>query len=292
MNSVEAEHLPPKIVYVMGAGRSGSTILGVALGNCEELFYAGELDAWLRRDAEPNFDGRRREEFWRQVDEEMSVDDEMFGDLSWRYLEHSSAIFRSWRPKRRLRRPYRRIAAELYESLSRLTDGSHIVDTSHYPLRARELQALEGIDLYLVYLVRAPEDVVASFGRRDVRQPPKSLLATNFYLYLTHLLSVFVFLRHRRDRRIVLRYETFVSEPKASLESLLRLVDAPPTLPDLSALETGIPFQGNRLLESDVVAFKASSKVSRSSDRLTAVLQLPWTLLLARLRPSIASGAR
>lgn len=32
----------PKVIYVMGAGRSGSTILGVVLGNCTNVFDAGE----------------------------------------------------------------------------------------------------------------------------------------------------------------------------------------------------------------------------------------------------------
>ena len=30
---------PPKVLYVLGAGRSGSTILGVALGNFEGVFF-------------------------------------------------------------------------------------------------------------------------------------------------------------------------------------------------------------------------------------------------------------
>ena len=36
------------MIYVMGAGHSGSTILGVALGNCAETLYAGEVEEWLQ----------------------------------------------------------------------------------------------------------------------------------------------------------------------------------------------------------------------------------------------------
>ncbi|HEX4467726.1 MAG TPA: hypothetical protein VH025_11110, partial [Solirubrobacteraceae bacterium] len=46
-----------KVLYVMGAGRSGSTILGVMLGNCEGIFYAGELDKWLPREGRPKREG-------------------------------------------------------------------------------------------------------------------------------------------------------------------------------------------------------------------------------------------
>ena len=48
---------------------------------------------------------------------------------------------------------------------------SCIVDSSHFPRRARELQALNGIDLYILFLVRDPHSVVASWGREDVIEP-------------------------------------------------------------------------------------------------------------------------
>ena len=37
----------PEVVYADGLGHSGSTILGIALGNCERFFYAGEFARWL-----------------------------------------------------------------------------------------------------------------------------------------------------------------------------------------------------------------------------------------------------
>ncbi len=92
---------------------------------------------------------------------------------------------------------------------------THVVDTSHYPLRALELQRIDGIDLYLVYLVRDPQGVVASFNRHDVGEYTKSTLHTNVYLWVTHVLSLFVFLRHPRERRLLVRHEDFVADPGA-----------------------------------------------------------------------------
>ena len=62
-------HRRPKVVYVMGSGRSGSTVLGVTLGNCESVFYAGELDAWLERSGAPILGGLERTRFWKAVRE-------------------------------------------------------------------------------------------------------------------------------------------------------------------------------------------------------------------------------
>src|SRR4051812_9425114 len=64
----------PKLLYVLGTGRSGSTILGIALGNCEGIFYAGELHLWLGRAGKPPLKGAERERFWGAVREQVSPD--------------------------------------------------------------------------------------------------------------------------------------------------------------------------------------------------------------------------
>lgn len=77
-----------RVLYVMGAGRSGSTILGVTLGNCEGVFYAGELDKWLTRSGQPTLGGQEREQFWQRVRARVSASD-LFG-YDARVLERSS----------------------------------------------------------------------------------------------------------------------------------------------------------------------------------------------------------
>jgi len=159
------------------------------------------------------------------------------------------------------------------------------VDTSHYPLRARELQALDGIELNLVYLMRDPQSVVESFNRKDVAQYRKSTMTTNAYLWLTNLLAVAVFLRHPRERRLFVRYEDFLADPEAVLGDILGLLGASGLPAELTALRTGIPFQGNRLIQSETITLQTGTTQPRGSSLITAVLQLPWRVLLARLRP-------
>lgn len=278
----------PKVIYVMGAGRSGSTILGVALGNCSNVFDAGELDAWLRRSGIPNFGGAERDQFWSTVLKSIPGGSDLFGDRAWRYLEHSLALFRitGWSTRRKLRRRYRRITENVYHAIARVSGATHIVDTSHYPLRARELQQLSGIDLYLVYLVRNPHGVVESFNQKDGAQNWKSPIATNAYLWLTNVLSVSVFLRHRRDRRLFLCHEDFIADPEGVLARVLECVDATPGLPDLGSLATGIPFQGNRLLRSEMLALRRGTGPSPRRSAVTALLQMPWQTVFSLLRPS------
>lgn len=268
----------------MGAGRSGSTILGVTLGNCEGVFFAGELDKWLARSGVPQLEDPERTSFWSGVHEHVDGED-LFGYAAQRSLERSSAVFRirAWRDRGRLRSRYRQISQELYRAIADETGSDCLVDTSHYPLRARELQALSGIDLYLLFLARDPQSVVASLNRRDVVERRFDAPTANAYLWLTHLVSLFVFSRHRHDRRLFVRYEDFIARPEIVLRQILDLIDSPAAIPDLQALRTGPAFQGNRLLRSDVLALKGAADRQAHPSRLTKLLQLPWSIVFSRL---------
>lgn len=279
----------PKAIYVMGAGRSGSTLLGVILGNCEGVFCAGELDAWLRRSGVPNFSRPDRDRFWHAVREQVGGGQELFGERAWRCLEHSLAVFRvaDWGSRRRLRARYRQVTEDLYRAIAEVSGSAHVVDTSHYPLRARELRRIAGMDVYLIHLVRDPRNVVWSFARREVDQPPKAPLSTNLYLSLTNLLASLVFLTHPRERRLFLRYEDLVADPERITARILETVGVPATPPPMSELKTGVAFQGNRMLGSPVIALRdgAQPGTRASLSLLTAALQLPWELVFRGLKP-------
>lgn len=273
-----------KVVYVMGAGRSGSTALGVTLGNCPGIFYAGELDAWLRHSGEPNFGGSERLEFWHKVKQAISVTPP-FGSESWRCLEHSLSLLRlnTWRARNRLRPVYRRFNHQLYSSIAQASTCRCVIDSAHYPLRALELRNLPGIEFYVLYLVRDPDRVLASFQRRDVTNPYKSRLATRAYMLTTLLLSSAVFSTHPVERRMLVRYEDFVADPGETVNALLRWLGMPAVQPDFARLRTGIPFQGNRLLEDETIALSDTRPPATQNRRR----KLSYDLVLSRLRPSV-----
>src|ERR1700751_3858306 len=97
-----------KLIYVMGAGHSGSTILGITLGNCDGFFYAGELEEWLMSSARPRWGASDRQDFWGAVEDRVGDVDGLFGGNANRCIERSSAILRPdrWAARRRLRPAY------------------------------------------------------------------------------------------------------------------------------------------------------------------------------------------
>lgn len=287
----------PRVIFVMGAGHSGSTILGVALGNCAGSFYAGELDNWLIRGGAPVLGGSERVQFWNDVRERVSGAEELFGEECKNRLERSLARFRlDWQPARRRLRPrYRRVNEELYRAIAGVAGATHIVDSSHFPMRARELQSLPGIELHLVYLIRDPQSVVESFNLHVNRHETVArwlrTLDTNADLWITHLLSVIVFLRQPRARRLLLRHEDFLADPEGALRQILDCAGSDAEIPDLAVLKTGFPLFGNRLIKSETVALKRRAKRPRRRSRLTALLQLPWHAIHSRLGPAPGVGA-
>ena len=286
----------PRVIYVMGAGHSGSTILGVALGNCEGVFYAGEVEEWLSRGGESPIGGTERVRFWAEVSAQVTRSDVLSAANVHRSIERSSAVLRpaEWRQRRRLQGDYRRVTEDLYRAIAKASHAGTIVDSSHFPLRARELQALSGIDVYLLFLVRDPQAVVSSelrgIHRHNVAERRVRMLVTNANLWLTNLLSVLVFRRQAHDRRLFVSHEEFLADPAGALRRVLDLVGSSAALPDLDALRTGFPLLGNKLIHSELVALRRAAGPPPRQSLLTGILQAPWAPVLARMTPRVGAA--
>ncbi len=110
---------------------------------------------------------------------------------------------------------------------------------------------------------------------------------------VTHLLSLVVFLRHPRDRRLFVRYEDFVADPGAVVRQILDTGGSrSATLPDFASLDVGVPLQGNRVTRSQTLVLSQSTDPVPRSSRITALLQAPLIALLSRLRPRAKVSAR
>ncbi len=288
---------PVKVLFLMGSGHSGSTILGVTLGNCDGFFYAGELDNWLVRKGASLLGGTERVRFWNEVREGVEGAEAVFGTDAQRYLERSSAILRPGGAahRERLRQSWGPVTESLYRSLARVAGAGHIVDSAHFPLRARELSRLAGVEVYLLFLVRDPQQVVHSFvrhvNRHAVAERRWRTLVTNLDMSLTYLLGTLVFLGHPRERRALLRHEDFLEDPEGVLRAIFALTGSPAQPPDLATLQTGFPMQGNRLIKSEMVSFRGKPGRPPRFSRLTQLVQAPWRIVFSMLRPRMRAVA-
>jgi hypothetical protein len=244
---------PPstKVLFIMGHGASGSTLLGNVLGELEGFFHPGELrtlwDEGLR--------GLQRCGCGLSVAEcsvWSGVVDAGFGDRfdhpaqvaevgRWHRqairVRHTVRLLRQ-RPGRRSGwKPldeYIRVAARLYEAVAQVTGSRVVVDTSKRAGDAALIRLLPGIDPYLLHLVRDPRAVAYSWHRRNSRNRP---LRTARDWVAFNVLDEAVRLRFGRDRSLRVRYEDFVREPKRTITRIVSLLGEGPA--DLSFVEDG-----------------------------------------------------
>lgn len=249
-----------KVLYVIGWGRSGSTILDNLLGQLDGFFSSGELrNIWQEGLVEGRKCGcgaRVEEcEVWSRV-----LND-AFGPPSRRTIRPATVVewerkalrtrhtlrvdraSRDWSKSSRELKAYASVTNDLYAQIASTTGARVIVDSSKVPANAFLLHALPSVEPFYIHLVRDPRAtahswrmIKARLDRNEGEPMPrfgivKSALNWNQFNAAAELLR-----RRAPDRVMLLRYEDFVARPREIIERILDLVGEP---------GAELPFQGS-----------------------------------------------
>lgn len=304
---------PLRILYVMGAGRSGSTLLDTVLASHPDAVGSGELGnlhsaGWSASEIcacgqlgrECNFWTRVRSAWLRRVP---GATVESHIALQRRFeFPHWFGLIQFVRLARQKFFPtadfqtYLRQTEALYQAIAEVSGRSIIVDSSKTPIRAAVLSRIRGLDLRLVHLVRDARAVAWSRQKAfaadqkagiQTASKPRPIWYSTCYWALINLLSMLVCLFHRKQS-LRLRYEDFVTEPQRELERLGALCGL-----DFSATAKGLlngdpirvehPIAGNRMRMGGSVRLQPDWEWrDRLSSRAQAICWLctGWMLLL------------
>ena len=258
----------PKLLYIVGAGRSGSTLLGFVLSCLDDSVYVGELDRVWRHGGIPRYDPRDQPEthrVWESVRRDLPFEIRRT-DADRRYVEHPSSPLRFSPRARVVREEYLAKHTELLRSIGRVTGADLVIDSSHHPLRRLRMSEYAG-GVATVHLVRDPHQVVESFTRGAA--PNKSLLMSNLYLLINDWLTKLVKRRAQGALWVELRYEDLVASPEDALRVIAQALNRGWSWPD--SIPVGPVFSGNRIAKERSV--KVLSQPSRPpSKRLLTVL--------------------
>jgi hypothetical protein len=240
----------PTVLFVMGHGSSGTTILGNTLGEVDGFFHAGELRTiWGEALAGLQTCGCglpiRECPVWSKV---LATGFPGLDDAEARRLAqlHRDTI-RVRHTLRLLRekpgvpdwpalREYADVESRLYRAIGEATGAKVIVDTSKRTGDAALLRLLPDVDAYVLHAVRDPRAVAYSWSHRSTGSPPSELATAGEWLAFSTLGEI-VKWRLGRGRSMVLRHEDFAERPRASLERVLRFVGAAGTPVPLSGPE-------------------------------------------------------
>ncbi|MGF1477778.1 MAG: sulfotransferase [Geminicoccaceae bacterium] len=290
-------------LYVMGRGRSGSTILDILLGDGRQIESVGELFFGLKRGAEdPCSCGAPVAEcpFWRDVRARLEAEHVEWSEAS-RLLERGfSGLWRVWRAGKNDPVMARRaiVADKLANAITAAANKPHLLDSGKSP--AICLFLLRHLpQTRVIHLVRDPRHMVQSYAWRvqtgsNLNQKQLGFVARHPTLFLLwNALSWTIsnglcelIARGYPDRVTRMRFEDLCMEPVPELEKLetrfgLDLTDVKTKASQREPLAVGHNVGGNRLRRDAVIRLDAGGGKKRAP--LSRWLQIATVILCGPL---------
>ena len=281
-----------KIIYIMGAGRSGSTLLDIILGNLDQCFSAGELNRYPKREGNPpDVVQIEKKVFWDKVKSDFESQFQFdsyrdLSDLNSLYEYHSASIrnvFLNENSKQYA--SYMSYTLRFYEVLSNHVEEDYIIDSSKYPMRGYYLNKCFPGKVSFIYLKRKPSDVVKSFKKKEIEQPSKNWFQANAYLMIVNILSTVVcrLLMKSGCKCIEISYNDLTNDPVKTYESLGQALEIDTNkiitmYNDGIEYNVGYLFDGNRLRQETSVKLYSTSIAGEEGvvSRITNFIHKLW----------------
>jgi len=259
-----------KIIYIMGTGRSGTTILDVIISNNTGIIGAGEVTHMINSEilsSEICACGKHvtQCDAWGKVCEEFTLEELKDSKALVRSIEAHSSFFLvalNLIDKRKLAR-YKEINERLFKSICN-GRAEIIVDSSKYAARALLLAKLFPERVQVVSLTRSAEGIINAFRKEDMEQPSKTLVAT--FLYYIYALTCFFICRIILKNKVIeIQYEKLAADPVSSIYQIekasgISLRESIELLDNDDYLLSSHIVVGNRLRKKEKIKFSKSNK--------------------------------
>lgn len=264
-----------RILYIIGAGRSGTTLLDIILGNAENTFSLGEIIRFPELKACPHGMDSQTEnyQFWKNIEKEMGmanmdfVDHDQFLGISKDLEYHRNFLkyfFSFFLPESKSIK-YGSYWDRLFDAVFKNSGKKILIDSSKYPLRALALNKFCRHRIDFIYLLRDPADVVRSFAKKEVEQPAKFFISANIYYFAINLLARFVISRIKNAGVVSISYNDLINKPEATLHKIEKVLDLNLSIPiqiiiNNGDLQVGKLFEGNRIRLNKTLKLKPEKK--------------------------------
>jgi hypothetical protein len=236
------------VLYIVGSGRSGSTLFERTLGATRGFFNVGEMNELFRRVA-PSDERCGCGEQFSQCPFWTAVGQRAFGGWDPSFVEGVAHLQRRVTRQRDLplllaapRGPaafvdalaqYQAVIARLYRAIVVESGAGVLVDASKGPALALALARSPEIDLRLVHLVRDSRGVAYSWAKTGVERPQAAdgagVMASYSPWWTAAWWTTFQtetgVVRAALSHSARVRYEDFVEDPRASIDRTLRVLN-------------------------------------------------------------------
>lgn len=201
-----------KIIYLLGAGRSGTTLMGTILNDHPKILTIGEMHQFLNHliDKEECSCGKKLSncEFWKSIINDINfngVDIKSIQKESNSKESHKNILFLMFKSKPDL--VYLKFQEHIFNVIYKQQEGQFLLDSSKYIARYLLLKKSSKLDIKAIYIVRDIRGVINSFGKQV--QTPKGPISTIIYYMLINFIAQIIC---AFDKKIIkVKYEDFVN---------------------------------------------------------------------------------
>lgn len=233
----------PRVLFIVGKGRSGSTLVGDVLGSRPAVFHVGEVwRLWSHGILGPHSCscGLRVEQcsLWSVVLDQLAS-----GPARWaiespeRVVEMQRNLFGFGGMVRAVgtgryrssARSYEELMSDLYRIVADETGSDLLIDSSKWPLDPSLLAPSSDLQPFVVHLVRDPRAVAVSwkktktFPDSDSPMPRFGPLHTAMS-WTARTMAAEVVVRRLNSAGLTLRFEDFLGRPDEKVREIGRLV--------------------------------------------------------------------
>ncbi|TYP95623.1 Sulfotransferase family protein [Fodinibius salinus] len=260
-----------EIIYILGAGRSGSTVLATVLNNHKKITNVGELHhffSYLKNNDACScgfeFDSCK---YWRSVKQSLpkKIKDNVtdYEQLAHR-MEYHSAIpyyLAGTKPRGDFQK-YQEAQKQLIEAIH-TNNNRYVLDSAKYIGRFLALRKIYNGNVKGIFLIRDVRGVITSFQKKvQTYSPP---LRTVLYYWIINVLGQILvwFLSNKQIMKV--RYEDIVDNPEQTFIDIGNFleIDFSETIKKIEEKE---PFEiphlvgGNRLKKSDTITLRKDDR--------------------------------
>jgi hypothetical protein len=312
----------PTVLYIGGYGRSGSTLVGRILGEAPDTVCVGETRYLWSRGLLHNVEcgcGQpfRSCHFWNAVGEEAfggwnQVDTEHLVEMD-RALAPLRTLPFHWMPS--LRRDfataldeYVLLLTRLYAAIACVSGTNVIIDTSKEPHFASLLTRMPHNDVRIIHLVRDSRAVAYSWTRNkqlpsaigDEKFMPRFKPASTGLKWLAWNIA-FHALTIRPTPYIRINYESFVENPRKTLQDLNVFAEESPLLPSSQLTDSKVKLGSHHMFSGNPMRAKTGWldmhlddewQTMQPTSQFAKVTAITWPLLRFYGYPAVPAARR
>ena len=274
------------LIYLLGAGRSGTTLLATVLNSHSKIHTIGEMHQFAEHIAQGKSCscGKKLNNcpFWKPV-----VDDLQTSELDWGEIQKSGEQKEDHGqiPKllfsKKADQDYLEIQESIFKAVSKNHPNQVLLDSSKYVARFLLLDKSQNLNLKGIFVVRDVRGVINSF-QKNVQTQKKPLPTILYYC----LINFFGELVYRSNKNILkVKYEDFIEKPEYTVEKIYSHIFEKEKHSEKLPEEFEMPHMigGNRMKEHKKISIKKDvawkRKISRAKQIVYYLLSAPFMLI-------------